>query len=78
MSKIQINDLDDLYVEQFGTLTDLEAAGIQGGLMYQAVILETSSAMGHLGRAFALGYAVGTALNNAFRISDAIVDAISP
>jgi hypothetical protein len=32
MSKIQINDLDDLNVEQFATLTDLEAAGIQGGL----------------------------------------------
>jgi hypothetical protein len=31
MSKIQINDLDDLNVEQFATLTDLEAAGIQGG-----------------------------------------------
>jgi hypothetical protein len=32
MSKIQINDLDDLTVEQFATLTDLEAAGIQGGI----------------------------------------------
>jgi hypothetical protein len=32
MSKIQIDDLDDLTVEQFATLTDLEAAGIQGGI----------------------------------------------
>ena len=32
MSKIQINDLDDLNVEQFATLTDLEAASIQGGI----------------------------------------------
>ena len=78
MSKIQINDLNDLNVEHFATLTDLEAAGIQGGLMYSASILEMSSGMGHLGRAFAVGYIIGTALNNRFRISDAIVDAISP
>jgi hypothetical protein len=32
MSRIQINDLDDLNVEQFATLTDLEAAGIEGGI----------------------------------------------
>jgi hypothetical protein len=78
MSKIQINDLDDLNVEQFATLTDLEAAGIQGGLLYEAAFMEMSSGMGHLGRAFGVGYAIGTVLNNTFGISDKIVDAISP
>jgi hypothetical protein len=74
MSKIQINDLS---IEQITTLTEVEATSIQGGL-YTAAILEMSSGMGHLGRAFAVGYVIGTAINNTFGISDAIVDAISP
>jgi hypothetical protein len=51
MSKIQINDLDDLTVEQFATLTDLEAAGIQGGLTASQLSTNLNLAAGGLGLA---------------------------
>ena len=54
MSKIQINDLDDLNVEQFATLTNLEAAGIQGGLT-------TGEGLAALGTVLAAGVAGGAA-----------------
>jgi hypothetical protein len=57
MSKIQINDLN---IENFSTLTELEFASIQGGLS----IIDLSSAGGHIGRAFAFGYAIGTGISH--------------
>ncbi len=61
MSKIQINDLDDLNVEQFAALTDLEAAGIQGGLTVTegliglGVVTAAGVAGGFVGGAVLLG-----------------------
>jgi hypothetical protein len=54
MPKIQINDLDDLNVEQFATLTDLEAAGIQGGKL--------STTLGLIGGGLVLGSRVSAAV----------------
>jgi hypothetical protein len=59
MSKIQINDLN---IENFSTLTELESASIQGG--FYPSILDISSGAGHIGRAFAFGYAIGTGIKH--------------
>lgn len=63
------------------TLTELsseELDSVQGG-----GLLELSSAAGHLGRAFAVGYAIGEGINYAFQaatgtsIGSAIYDAVN-
>jgi hypothetical protein len=62
MSKIQINDLDDLNVEQFATLTDLEAAGIQGGLTVTEGVAGLTLVLGAGVAAAAAPFAAGAAL----------------
>ncbi|MBW4597513.1 MAG: hypothetical protein KME46_32610 [Brasilonema angustatum HA4187-MV1] len=61
MAKVTIADLNDELVE----LTDEEMQGVNGGNL------------SYLVTAFKVGYAIGTALNNEFHLSDKIVDAIS-
>lgn len=64
------------------TMTELsieEMEGVQGGIG----VLDVSSAFGHLGRAFALGYAIGQGINAGFEaatgttIGSAIYDLVN-